>query len=103
MTKFTFKRDKRDTGLMSITQIPGTTIKIKGKFVGRINGPNRERNGWRISFMIVVVPTKEKPAPFRWIMLGKQFATEGLARMYLDDHYETVIKQWELYHAEPYE
>lgn len=100
--KFTFKKDKSETGLAAIgNHNPHTSIKVNGLVVGDIAPPNwrTESNQWKIRFTVATKPTESDPAPFRWITLTKRFDTEPEARAYITDgdKLERMLKRLKLF------
>lgn len=101
--KFTFKKDKAETGLAAVgNSHPDTNIKVSGLVVGYIAAPNwrTESNHWKVRLAIAKERTKEDPAPFKWITLKKRFDSEPEAREFIKGG---IIKEmldwckWELH------
>jgi len=93
--KFTFKREKAETGLRAVGHpYANVTIKFNGKEVGTIIGPswNTHDNLWRITFSIKVTPTAEAPASWKWINLKFRGKDEEECRKFILDNAETLIK-----------
>lgn len=101
MKIFTFKKEKKETGLAAVGYpYPDTQIKHKKKIVGIIQGPNwqSKNNQWRIKFMIAVENQKNQ---FEWIKLKYIAPTEQDARSFLQQYGEEILKKFNLYHIEP--
>lgn len=90
MTKFTFKRQPKDTGLARIgADETSSDIKLRGVVVGLLKSPTRGRwgepdiPGWRVKFMVEREATPAEPCPWRWATLKRRFDTEPEARAWL--------------------
>jgi hypothetical protein len=101
--KFTFKKEKRETGLASIgAGDPPTDIKLEKKIVGTIVGPTwrSEDNLWRVRLM------KKSDAPedhgWKWTTLKATFENEPAARVYLNENFDRVVALG-LHQEEPYD
>lgn len=94
-TKFTFKKQPRETGLRSIgTPYPDTDIKLNGVVVGMIEAPNwsTKDNKWRASLMVRQEPTEKDPCNFRWVRVMVAFDDEPSARRILNEHFDQLFK-----------
>lgn len=89
MTKFTFKREPRETGLARIgADAPSSAIKLRGQDVGLLKSPAGSRlsaapDQWTIRFMVVRESTQDEPCPWRWATLKRRFDNEPEARAWL--------------------
>lgn len=99
--KFTFKKEKSETGLRAVgNPYPDTLIRIsKGKHVGSIVAPNwqTEDNLWRIRLL---VKDDDSNAGFRWVRLVAKFETEPEARAFLNSKYAELRAKYDLYEME---
>ncbi len=91
---FTFKK-MIHTGRYKGFEKDFTDIKLKRKIVGYIR--EVEFRKYKISFAVKKEPTKEDPAPFRWVRLVIQFKTEKEAREFLKERAEDIINKYDLY------
>ena len=98
MSKFTYRRQPRETGLRGIVEPrPKTDIKLNKLIVGYINPPSRYNGDkWNIT---IAVKT-EGQCPFRWAQFKTKFDSEEEARKWLDGHAESVISKYDLYQFE---
>lgn len=101
--KFTFKKEKKETGLTSVGYpYPRTQIKESKQIIGYIDPPNWQTkdNLWRIRIAIEKEPTKEQPAPFRWIQFKATFPTEPEAREWVKEYLDKIMYngKWKLHH-----
>ena len=93
-TKFTFKKEPRETGLRAVGHSqPDTVIKLEKLPVGRIIAPcwSMEDGLWRVQVRIAKAPTPEEPCEFRNAMLKKRFETEPEARQFLQSNFDSLI------------
>jgi len=97
--KFTFKK-YRHTGRYGSFELDQTIIKLKKKEVGYIAEKKHLGYKYQISFAIKKEPTKEKPAPFKWITLKYIYETEKEAREFINANTEKIMKQFDLYQFE---
>lgn len=100
--KFTFKRNKKQTGLAAVgNPYPNVQIKQKGKVVGEISAPNWQTKDrqWRIRFMIRRTPTPMDSCPKEWITLKFKGTTEDECRNFIVDNAEALCK-YDLYPIE---
>lgn len=101
-----FFKGERSTGLAACANpYPTTYITMgRGGKVGAISPPSATSLGghdhWRIGLMIKVEPTKEKPAPFKWVYFKKDFETEEEARAAIRKDWEAINKKFDLYESE---
>lgn len=89
-TKFTFKKEERPTGLVSIgTPYPDTNIKWQKKVVGYISAPNwhTKDHKWSIRLMI----KKDEHPGWVWKTLKARFEKEPEAREFLNKHVDTIV------------
>lgn len=95
MAKFTFKREPRETGLRGVAQLyPDVQIKLNGKQIGLIRGPNPHAShaGWKASFMVV---SDEHPG-WRWIRMAHEDQSESEARAWLQRQADVIIAKYKL-------
>ena len=93
--KFTFKRDKRETGIRAVGY-PHASVRIKlgGKEVGYLAAPNWQTKDrlWRIRFSVKTLPTPENPACWKWVTLKFKDLTEEACRKFVLDNAEAILK-----------
>jgi hypothetical protein len=95
--KFTFKKQRKETGLASVgSPDPDTTIKHNKQGVGYISAPawNTKDNKWRIRLM---VEQTNDPCNWRWVTLKAMFDSEPEARVFLQEYAEAILEKG-LYH-----
>lgn len=88
---FTFKKEKRETGLAAVGRPhPNTTIKYRKKCVGTIYAPYwaSKDNLWHVRLMIVC---DEGPG-WKWVTLKQKFDDEPAARAYLNENEDRILK-----------
>ena len=93
--KFTFKRQKRETGLRAVGYpCQSSDIKLDGKVVGTISAPNWQvKDGlWRILLTIKRVPDAEDPCAWKWIQLKFRGKDEAECQKFILDNVETLVK-----------
>ncbi len=95
--KFTFKK-YRPTGCYASFEKGFTDIKIKKKQVGIIW--EREGGKWQIRFTVNREPTKEKPAPFKWIFVIEKFNSEKEAREWIQNNTDIIHTHLDLHYLE---
>lgn len=99
MTGFTFKREPRETGLRNVANpYPAVQIKLAGKRVGLIRGPNPNsgHDGWKASFMV-----KSDTHPgWKWIRMAHEDATEADARAWLQRQADNIAARYKLHQQE---
>lgn len=87
---FTFKKEKRETGLRAVGRpYPDTTIKYKKKNVGAIHAPtwNDMDCKWKIGITIA-----SNCAPgWSWFFFKERFDSEQSARDYLKNNYKKIV------------
>jgi hypothetical protein len=103
-TRFTFKKEPRETGLAgTVRPYPNTQIKLAGKTVGTIYAPNRVASDkWSVGFMVEKEPTPTNPCPFAWKTLKRRFDSEPEAREFVQSNAAELIA-WGLYGHEEQE
>ena len=82
MSKFTFKKEKRETGLAGVGYPnPDTIIKLDKKPVGYIIAPNWRTgdNKWGMKFTVI----DGSPSGWRWLTTKFRFTTEPEAREFI--------------------
>ena len=97
MKKFTFKKYV-PVGRYKSFELDQTDIKLNKKVIGTINQQRGE--GYKISFAIKISPTKEKPAPFKWVRAKKIFGSEKEARQFVIENNEKIQTTLDLYSFE---
>lgn len=105
MTKFTFKREPRETGLASVgADAPSSAIKLRGVEVGLLKSPTRgtwgnpDVPGWRIRLKVCREPTPAEPCPWKWVGLVKRYDTEQEARDWLQSlDADAAAARWNLF------
>lgn len=94
---FTFKKQPRATGLARVAErSTSTEIKIKGKAVGLIDVPLMFDDNVRIRFM---VKCDEHPG-WKWVKLKAGFDTESDARVMLNNKFDYIQANFDLYHQD---
>lgn len=94
-TKFTFKKQPRETGLAAVGMpYPNTDIKLNGQIVGTIYAPTWQTSDrlWRASFMVRHKPTENDPCPFRWVIVATPFESEPAAREALNKSFGRLVR-----------
>ncbi len=96
MSKFTYRKQPRETGLRAIANpYPSTDIKLKKLKVGYIAAPSRfGDDNWRIRLAV-----KDNDS-FRWVTFKAQFNSEDEGRKWLDAHADSVISKYDLHQFE---
>ena len=77
-------------------------IKLKKKVVGHIyeNGHFDKWQGFKVHLAVKKEPTKEQPAPFKWVVVKQIFVSADEAKAWLAQNYERVIKELDLHQFE---
>lgn len=91
-TKFTFKKEPRETGLASIgSPEPSTVIKLDKKPVGLIASPNwrTQDNLWRVR--LTVKREMKDNCDWEWVTLKAKFEDEPKARIYLNENFDRIF------------
>lgn len=100
MTKFTFKREPRETGLAAIAH-PHANVQVKldKKVVGYIAGPNRfsSNKGWQLNLM---VEDEKSSCGWVWIRMARQDETEEEARAWAQRQAANIVAKYKLYSQE---
>ena len=103
--KFTFKKQKKETGLAAVgNPHPDTTIKHNKEGVGHISAPawNTKDNKWRIRLMVEQEAKEDDPCNWKWVTLKATFDTEPEARAFIQKHAEGILEKG-LYHDPDYD
>lgn len=101
-----FFKGEKVTGLASAGHpYPTTHITMgRGGVVGMISPPSAAvlggHNDWRVGLLVKVEPTKEKPAPFKWIFFKRAFKTEEEARDNVRESWVKINEEFDLYEME---
>jgi hypothetical protein len=93
--KFTFKREKKETGLNGVGYpYQSSDIKLDGKIVGSISAPSwQTKDGlWRVMFTVKKEATTSEPCAWRWITLKFRGKDDEECRKFILDNAETLIK-----------
>ena len=93
--KFTFKKEKRETGLRAVGYpYASTEIKLDGKVVGSISAPNWQTPDglWRIRLTVKKPVTTEEPSAWKWIQLKFKSKEEEECRKFILDNTEILVK-----------
>lgn len=104
-TRFTFKKEPRETGLSAVGRpYPDTRIRLGGKAVGTISAPiySTKDDKWGVSFKVEKTPTDTDPCPFAWKTLKRRFDSEPEAREFVQANAAGLIA-WGLYGHEEQE
>ena len=102
MLKFTFKKQKEETGLAAVGYpYPDVDIKANKKVVGYISAPNRQTKGhkWKVRFAMKKESTTASPADFKWVSALESFESEDDARQWIKENAEELSKL-DLYYFE---
>lgn len=96
--KFTFKKVKKEGRYRSFDLTNTTKIKLNKKKVGYISskGVFKDKQ-WIIHLMVKKERTTEHPAPFKWMILKKRCKSEEEARNFLNENFEIINKEIDLY------
>lgn len=94
---FTFKKDKRSTGLAGIGEATTVRIKVNKKEVGYITsgGWRSADNLWHIYFAV-----KHPEKLFEWKRLKYKGQTEQETRDWLKDNFKIITEKYDLYQFE---
>jgi len=87
--KFTFKKEKKETGLASVGNTnPNTVIKLNKLEVGFIYGPNWQSkdNLWGVRLM-----KKGLENDWQWTKLKAKFDNEPAAREFLNQNFQKIV------------
>lgn len=90
-TKFTFKKQKKETGLAGVGHpYPDTTIKLDKMQVGYISAPSWSSKDdlWRVHF---TQKDENEKCGFKWVTLKATFTEEPLAREFLNKNFDQLI------------
>jgi hypothetical protein len=95
--KFTFKNEPKGTGLMAVgAGTPNINIRLAGANIGYINFNDRwnakQEFGIRIHLVVPSEPTPDRPCPWKWGVLTKQFDSGDEAKAYLNENFEKFSK-----------
>jgi hypothetical protein len=96
MRKFTFRKEKPETGLSAVgNPRPSTTIKLGGKWCGTIQAPNwHSKDGkWGVGLM---VKDEDCTAGWRWVFFQKRFDAEPDAREWLNANAEAIANKYQI-------
>ena len=95
---FTYKKH-RHSGRYRSFEPEFHDIKLKAKKVGYIAEPAHfsKEQGYGISFAVKKDPTREQPAPFKWVSVKKRFSSVEDAKAFLVEHFDELIKELDLY------
>ena len=98
---FTYKKITRE-GRYKSFEPEQHEIKLKGKVVGQISEESHtsSKTGFGVSFSVSRQPTKENPAPFRWLNLKTRFEDAAEAKMFLRKHFDNIMGALNLYSFE---
>jgi len=89
--KFTFKKQKAQTGLMGVGHpYPDTDIKLNKMSVGYIGAPcwNTKDHKWGVHLMF-----ESEDGQWMWKAVKQRFDSEPDARVWLQERVEALIKQ----------
>ena len=97
--KFSFKKEPRLTGLMSVGHpYPNTEIKHNKRVVGTIYGPcYSSPPGWQVALM-VEGDDRNPNCSWRWIFVKQRFDAEPDARAWLQVNGDLFLKKYTLHH-----
>lgn len=102
--KFTFKKEKKETGLRAVgNPYQSVYIKLNGCVVGMIDAPNWQSKDhkWAIRLAIKETPQPGYPANFAWITLKTKFDIEAGAREFLSIFGDELQAKFDLHLFEP--
>jgi hypothetical protein len=96
MKKFTFKKEKAETGLASVANpYPDTQIKLNGKQIGVISAPSRfGHDGWRVR---LIVRSDTAPGGWKWASLKLVRDTEPEIRELLQQNAALIQEKFDLF------
>ena len=95
MNKFTFKREKKETGLRAVGHpYQSSIIKLDGKEVGTITAPSWQVTDglWRIRLTVKRVPTADAPCEWEWIQFKFRGKDDAECQKFILDNVETLVK-----------
>ncbi len=96
-TKFTFKKQPRETGLRSVGHpYQSVDIKHNKKVVGTINAPYWPRNSHKWDIQLAV----RDGDLWTWRTFRKRFDTEADARQFLQENAESILSKHTLHYFE---
>jgi len=94
--KFTFKKGKRETGLVRVASgTPDITILLNGKDVGFIShndGPFGNGLGVEVRIRVERQPTPDCSCNWRNAKLKRRFETGEAAMAYMNENFESLSK-----------
>ena len=93
--KFTFKREKKETGLSAVGYpYQSSDIKLGGKVVGSISAPSwQTKDGlWRVMLTVKKVATPSDPCGWKWITLKFRGKDEAECQKFILDNTEILVK-----------
>ena len=98
---FTFKKTIHE-GRYKSFEPEQHEIKLKGRVVGCISEASHtsSKTAFGISFSVSRQPTKENPAPFRWLNLKTRFEDATEAKTFLRKHFDNIMGALNLYSFE---
>lgn len=91
-TKFTFKKEPRETGLRGVgNPRPNTIIKLNKQQVGIIYAPNWRTpdNLWTVR--LIKKDETQENCGWKWVTLKQRFGDEPTAREHLNKHFDAII------------
>jgi hypothetical protein len=101
---FTFKKEPRETGLMSVGH-PHQTVCVKHdkKECGVIAPPswNSKDNKWDVRLKVKQEPTAKDHCSWKWIYIKERFDDEQSARDWLNANVEKITNSFELFLTDP--
>lgn len=98
--KFTFKKQKRETGLSGVGYPnPNTDIKFNKKVCGTICAPNwqTEDHKWRIRLAVMKPEGMSENCDWKWISFKARFDTEQQAREWLQQNVDSLLKKYQFH------
>mgnify|MGYP001571938629 CR=1 FL=1 len=102
MSKFTFKKEPKNTGLYAVGHPhPDTDIKHDKKSIGTIVAPSWQSKDskWTIRLMVKNNLNERSNCKWKWIQLKARFDEEPEARKYVQENSEALLKM-NLHHLE---
>jgi hypothetical protein len=98
MAKFTFRKQKQQTGLSGVgNPYPDTTIKISGQYVGHIVAPNWHSRDGKWCIRIVVTCPENESCGWSWVQFKARFDDEPSARAWLVKSQKAIEERYTLH------
>lgn len=95
--KFTFKKEKAETGLRAVgNSTPSTIIKIEGKDCGRISASNWQTKDGKWGVGLMVKGGTNPNCNWIWVFFKTRFDEEKEARIWLNGFADKILTKYEI-------